>query len=68
MSDSFRTIRIDGTDFRQRAIDGEARVLTDAEYADAIQDAAARAASRRTTNSPRSWRTSPACTPPASSA
>lgn len=32
MSDSFRTIRIDGTDFRQRAIDGEARVLTDAEY------------------------------------
>ncbi|WZH36463.1 MAG: cell division protein ZapE [Microbacterium enclense] len=32
MSDSFRTIRIDGTDFRQRAIDGEAKVLTDDEY------------------------------------
>lgn len=32
MADSFRTIRIDGTDFRQRAIDGEARVLDDDEY------------------------------------
>lgn len=41
MSDSFRTIRIDGTDFRQRAIDGEARVLADDEYRDALDAAAA---------------------------
>jgi len=41
MSDSFRTIRIDGTDFRQRAIDGEARVLTDSEYREALDAAAA---------------------------
>ncbi|MFF0910618.1 cell division protein ZapE [Microbacterium enclense] len=41
MSDSFRTIRIDGTDFRQRAIDGEARVLSDADYRDAVDGAAA---------------------------
>ncbi|MEX0151627.1 cell division protein ZapE [Microbacterium sp. LMI1-1-1.1] len=40
MSDSFRTIRIDGTDFRQRAIDGEARVLSDADYRDAVDGAA----------------------------
>lgn len=32
MADSFRTIRIDGTDYRQRAIDGAARVLSDDEY------------------------------------
>jgi len=41
MSDSFRTIRIDGTDFRQRAIDGEAKVLTDDEYRRAMDAAAA---------------------------
>ncbi len=40
MSDSFRTIRIDGTDYRQRAIDGEARVL-DGDAYQAQMDAAA---------------------------
>ena len=32
MSDSFQTIRIDGVDFRQRALDGKAVVLDDAAY------------------------------------
>ncbi len=32
MSASFQTIRIDGTDYRQRAVDGHAVVLTDADY------------------------------------
>ena len=32
MSDSFQTIRIDGTDYRQRALDGHAIALSDAEY------------------------------------
>ena len=36
MSDRFETIRIDGVDFRQRALDGHAVVLSDAEYADEI--------------------------------
>lgn len=36
MSASFQTLRIDGTDYRQRAVDGHARSLTDAEYADAL--------------------------------
>ncbi|WP_150956604.1 cell division protein ZapE [Microbacterium testaceum] len=40
MSDSFRTIRIDGTDFRQRAIDGEAKVLSDEGYREAMDAAA----------------------------
>ncbi|MFF7683066.1 cell division protein ZapE [Microbacterium sp. NPDC007973] len=40
MSDSFRTIRIDGTDFRQRAIDGEAKVLSDDDYRTALDAAA----------------------------
>ena len=40
MADSFRTIRIDGTDFRQRAIDGEAKVLTDEGYREAMDAAA----------------------------
>ena len=40
MSDSFRTIRIDGTDFRQRAIDGEAKVLSDDEYGQTMDAAA----------------------------
>ncbi|KTS06209.1 cell division protein ZapE [Microbacterium testaceum] len=40
MADSFRTIRIDGTDFRQRAIDGEAKVLGDDEYRQAMDAAA----------------------------
>ncbi|MEX8031624.1 cell division protein ZapE [Microbacterium sp. 20-116] len=40
MADSFRTVRIDGTDFRQRAIDGEAKVLTDEGYREAMDAAA----------------------------
>ncbi len=43
MAASFQTIRIDGVDFRQRALDGHARVRGDAEYAAAIADAAAAA-------------------------
>ncbi|GAB3599310.1 cell division protein ZapE [Microbacterium tumbae] len=42
MSDSFQTLRIDGVDFRQRAIDGHAIVLDDEAYA-ARLDAAASA-------------------------
>ncbi|MFT4230817.1 MAG: cell division protein ZapE [Microbacterium sp.] len=42
MSASFETIRIDGVDYRQRAIDGHAVALTTAEYEQAIADAAAR--------------------------
>lgn len=41
MAASFQTIRIDGTDYRQRAVDGHARVLTESEYEAAIADAAA---------------------------
>lgn len=41
MADSFRTIRIDGTDYRQRAIDGSARVLDDAEYRREVDAASA---------------------------
>jgi cell division protein ZapE len=40
MSASFETRRIDGTDYRQRAVDGEARVSTDGEYTAAIEGAA----------------------------
>ena len=40
MSDSFQTMRIDGVDFRQRAIDGHAVVVSDEEYAGEIHDAA----------------------------
>jgi len=40
MSSSFETIRIDGTDYRQRALDGHAIVLDDAAYAQALTDAA----------------------------
>lgn len=36
MSDSFETIRIDGVDFRQRALDGHAVSLDDAEYSQRI--------------------------------
>ncbi|MEN2740940.1 cell division protein ZapE [Microbacterium sp. X-17] len=36
MADSFTTLRIDGTDYRQRAIDGRARVLDAEDYAAAI--------------------------------
>jgi cell division protein ZapE len=42
MAASFETIRIDGTDYRQRAVDGEARVLDADAYAAAIADASQR--------------------------
>ncbi|MFT4213454.1 MAG: cell division protein ZapE [Microbacterium sp.] len=42
MAASFETIRIDGTDYRQRALDGHAVVLEDVDYRKAIADAAAR--------------------------
>jgi cell division protein ZapE len=42
MAASFETVRIDGVDYRQRAIDGHARVLQPAAYDDAIADAATR--------------------------
>ncbi|MGV9193058.1 cell division protein ZapE [Microbacterium sp. MC2] len=41
MAASFQTIRIDGTDYRQRAVDGHAQTVTDAEYERAVTDAAA---------------------------
>ncbi|WP_413353464.1 cell division protein ZapE [Microbacterium sp. 1P06AB] len=41
MSEHFQTIRIDGTDYRQRAVDGHAVVLDDAAYESAMTDAAA---------------------------
>jgi cell division protein ZapE len=41
MSASFETMRIDGTDYRQRAIDGHAAVLTAGEYEQTVADAAA---------------------------
>ena len=41
MASSFETIRIDGTDYRQRALDGHAQVLDDAAYAQALTDASA---------------------------
>ncbi|KQZ24979.1 cell division protein ZapE [Microbacterium sp. Root553] len=37
MADSFQTIRIDGVDFRQRALDGHAVVSDDAEYGKAVE-------------------------------
>ncbi len=39
MSDSFQTMRIDGVDFRQRAIDGHSIVLSDEDYASAVATA-----------------------------
>ncbi|MBF4560897.1 cell division protein ZapE [Microbacterium sp. VKM Ac-2870] len=41
MAASFETIRIDGTDYRQRALDGHAQVWDDAGYRAAIDGAAA---------------------------
>ncbi len=41
MSSSFETIRIDGTDYRQRALDGHATVVNDADYGELMTDAAA---------------------------
>ena len=40
MSASFETLRIDGTDYRQRAVDGHAATLAPAEYETTIADAA----------------------------
>ncbi|MFH8249878.1 cell division protein ZapE [Microbacterium sp. B2969] len=42
MAANFQTIRIDGTDYRQRAIDGHAAVLTESEYERTTADAATR--------------------------
>ena len=42
MASSFQTIRIDGTDYRHRAVDGHADVLTQPEYEAAIADVASR--------------------------
>jgi cell division protein ZapE len=42
MSASFQTIRIDGTDYRHRALDGHAAVLSAADYESTLADAAAR--------------------------
>jgi cell division protein ZapE len=42
MASSFQTIRIDGTDYRHRAVDGHAAVLEASAYEAAITDAAAR--------------------------
>lgn len=43
MAASFQTIRIDGTDYRQRAVDGHAVAVTAAEYERAVTDAASAA-------------------------
>ncbi len=40
MSDSFETIRIDGVDFRQRALDGQAVTFDSDDYAERISSAA----------------------------
>src|SRR6478735_455274 len=42
MSANFQTLRIDGTDYRHRTVDGHAKVLTADEYERAISDASAR--------------------------
>ena len=42
MSASFQTIRIDGTDYRHRALDGHAAVLSPEQYETTLTDAAAR--------------------------
>jgi cell division protein ZapE len=41
MSDSFQTVRIDGTDYRQRAVDGTAPALDDGVYERELADATA---------------------------
>lgn len=40
MSESFETLRIDGVDYRQRALDGSAVVSDDAQFTQAIESAA----------------------------
>lgn len=42
MSANFQTLRIDGTDFRHRALDGHAVVLTETDYESALADASTR--------------------------
>src|SRR6478672_3980850 len=42
MAESFDTVRIDGNDYRHRALDGHAAVLDDSAYEAAIADAATR--------------------------
>jgi cell division protein ZapE len=42
MASSFQTTRIDGTDYRHRAVDGHAATLSEAQYREAMADAAAR--------------------------
>ena len=42
MAASFQTVRIDGTDYRHRAVDGHAAVLTQPEYEAAVADASTR--------------------------
>jgi predicted ATPase len=51
MASSFETIRIDGTDYRQRALDGHAEVCDDAAYARRSM-APRHPVSSRTTRSP----------------
>lgn len=41
MASSFQTIRIDGTDYRHRAVDGHAAVLSEPQYEAALADASA---------------------------
>lgn len=41
MASRFQTIRIDGVDFRQRALDGQAKVISEAEYEQTVAGAAA---------------------------
>ncbi|MGW8483813.1 cell division protein ZapE [Microbacterium sp. NPDC055903] len=45
MADSFQTLRIDGVDFRQRAIDGHSVVLEEAAYGERLEAAPAGTAS-----------------------
>ncbi len=42
MSDKFQTLRIDGVDFRQRALDGHAVVSTEQEYRAAVDEGSSR--------------------------
>ncbi|ONI63667.1 cell division protein ZapE [Leifsonia sp. ALI-44-B] len=44
MSDNFRTLRIDGNDYRRRSIEGHAAVRDDAAYTEALEDATTRRA------------------------
>ena len=63
MSASFETIRIDGTDYRHRALDGHAAVLERRGVRGDDRGCRDAAASSRTTPSPHSSRTSRPCIP-----